>query len=290
MRKIVTVLSVAVIALVASNTASAFDIGSAINAGVTGISKVAEASKDITPGEEHYIGRSVAAMVVDKYPLVQNQALTDYVNKVGLLVAYNSERPETYGGYHFGIVESGDANAFACPGGFIFVTTALLKEVNGEDQLAAILGHEIAHVAHRDGINAIKKSKWTDLGFYAAGQAAGKFSPDEVKQLTSVFTDVVSDVGKKVLESGYSISDEKKADEAGVRYASAAGYDPNGVVAFLKIEQEKGADLNRGPFASHPKTEARIKALEEDIQKENLSRQIADVRTNRYKASVAMAR
>lgn len=290
MKRTILIIVPALAMMLVVNAARAFDIGSAINAGVTGISKVAEASKDITPGEEHYIGRSVAAMVVNKYPLVQNQALTDYVNKVGLLVAYNSDRPETYGGYHFGVVESSEANAFACPGGFIFVTTGMLRQISGEDELATILGHEVAHVAHRDGINAIKKSKWTDLGFYAAGQAAGKFSPDEVKQLTSVFTDVVSDVGKKVLESGYSQSDEKKADGSGVRYASAAGYDPNGIIAFLEAEQSKGIDAHRGPYASHPKTEARIKELKAEIEKENLSHKIADVRTSRYKQSVAFAR
>ena len=284
MKKYIIILFVALASLMAVNAAHAIDIGSAIGTAITGAQKVAEASKDITPSEEHYIGRSIAAMVIDRYPLVQDPALTQYINKVGLLVAYSSDRPETYGGYHFGVVQSSEANAFACPGGFIFVTTALLKEVGSEDQLSAILGHEIAHVAHRDGINAIKKSKWTDLGFYAAGEAAGKFSPNEVKELTGAFTGVISDVGKKVIESGYSISDEKKADSAGVRYASAAGYDPNGIVAFLQTEAEKGIDTNRGPFASHPKTDTRIKELKAEIEKENLSRQVADVRTNRYKA------
>lgn len=284
MKRYIIILIFTVASFVAANTAHAIDIGSAIGTAVTGIQKVAEASKDITPSEEHYIGRTVAAMVIDRYPLISDPALTQYINKVGLLVAYSSDHPETYGGYHFGVVQSSEANAFACPGGFIFVTTALLKELNGEDQLAVILGHEIAHVAHRDGINAIKKSKWTDLGFYAAGEAASRFSPAEVKDLANVFTGVISDVGKKVIESGYSQSDEKKADSAGVRYASAAGYDPNGIVTFLQAEADKGIDTNRGPFASHPKTDTRIKELRAEIEKENLSHQIADVRTNRYKA------
>lgn len=280
----IIILIFAFASLMTVNAAHAIDIGSAIGTAVTGVQKVAEASKDITPSEEHYIGRTVAAMVVDRYPLVQDQALTHYLNEVGLLVAYSSDRPETYGGYHFGVVQSSEANAFACPGGFIFVTTALLKEVTSEDQLAAILGHEIAHVAHRDGIGAIKKSKWTDLGFFAAGEAAGRFSPAEVKDLTNVFTGVISDVGKKVIESGYSQSDEKKADASGVRYASAVGYDPNGIVNFLEAEKQKGVDTNRGPFASHPKTDTRIKELRAEIEKENLGRQVADVRTNRYKS------
>lgn len=284
MKKYSVILFVAVASFVAVNAAHAIDIGSAIGTAITGAQKVAEASKDITPSEEHYIGRTVAAMVIDRYPLVADAALTHYLNEVGLLVAYSSDRPETYGGYHFGVVQSSEANAFACPGGFIFVTTALLKEVTSEDQLAVILGHEVAHVAHRDGINAIKKSKWTELGFYAAGEAAGRFSPANVRDLTNVFTGVISDVGKKVIESGYSQSDEKKADASGVRYASAVGYDPNGIVNFLEAEKQKGVDANRGPFASHPKTDTRIKELRAEIEKENLGRQVADVRTNRYKS------
>jgi len=282
------ILFVAAASFLAIQNARAFDIGSAITTAVIGTKKLADAAKEITPGEEHYIGRSVAAMVINKYPVVVNDALTNYVNKVGLLVAYASERPETYGRYHFAVVQNNEPNAYACPGGFIFVTTGLLKEVSSEDQLAAVLGHEVAHVAHRDGINAIKKSHWTDLGFYAAGEAAGRFSPSDVKELAGVFANVVSDVGKKVLESGYSQSDEKKADEAGVRYASSAGYDPNGIVAFLEDEVAKGTTGGRGPFASHPKAESRIKLVKAEIEKENLSRQVAEVRTNRFRQTVAL--
>jgi predicted Zn-dependent protease len=288
MKKYFIFLSIALLAFLSINIAHSFDIGSAISTAIIGTKKLADASKEITPGEEHYIGRAVAAMVVNKYPVVMDDALTKYVNKVGLLVAYASDRPETYGGYHFAVVENSDPNAFACPGGFIFVTTGLLKQVGSEDQLAAILGHEVAHVAHRDGINTIKKSRWTDLGFYAAGEAAGRFSPSDVKELTNVFKNVITDVGKKVLESGYSQADEKKADEAGVRFASAAGYDPNGIVTFLEDEVAKGQVSHSGPFSSHPKAELRIKLVKEEIAKENLSREIADVRTNRFKQTIAL--
>lgn len=269
-----------------ANSAHAVDIGNIIGSAVTGVQKVAEASKEITPAEEHYIGRTVAAMVIHKYPVIENPALTKYLNKVGLLVAYMSDSPETYGGYHFAAVENSDVNAYACPGGFIFVTRGLLNQVASEDQLAVILGHEIAHVAHRDGINSIKKSRWTDFGFYAAGEAAGHFSPGEVKDLTNAFTSVITDVGKKVIESGYSQSEEKKADESGLHYASAAGYDPNGLIALLEEEIKISGGGGGGPFASHPKSETRISLAKSEIEKENLSHPVNPARTARYKQAV----
>jgi predicted Zn-dependent protease len=287
MKKTIMIISFLVFTLTLSVDSFAVDLGKIINASVTGVQKVAEASKDITPAEEHYIGRSVAAVLLSRYPLVENPALTKYLNKVGLLVAYSSERPDTYGGYHFGVVRNNEINAYACPGGFIFVTTGLLSEVGNEDQLAAVLGHEVAHVAHRDGINSIKKSRWTDLGFYAAGQAAGQFSPAEVKELTNVFTGVISEVGKTVIENGYSQSQEKNADEAGVRYAAAAGYDPSGLIALLQEEIQKNLSSGGGPYSSHPKPDTRIRLIKEEIQKEGLGREIAQVRTNRYKTAMA---
>ena len=271
----------------AMSATRAFDIGKLVGTSIVGIEKMAKASKNITPAEEYYIGRAVAAMVIAKYPLVQKAALTKYLNEVGLLVAYASDKPETYGGYHFGVVRSSQINAFACPGGFIFVTTGLLDEVKNEDQLAAILGHEVAHVAHEDALSAIKRSKWTDFAFFAAGQAAGHFSPSEVKELTNVFSSVISDVGKKVIDSGYSQSQEKRADADGVRYASRAGYDPNGLVTLLEEEIQKGTTTAGGPYSSHPKPQTRVKLVKSEIEKERLSHPIATIRTKRYKRAVA---
>ncbi|MFA5812029.1 MAG: M48 family metalloprotease, partial [bacterium] len=125
--------AIAAIALAAQ--AHAFDIGQAVSSGIGGVQQIAAASKDITPSEEHYIGRAVAAMIIDKYPLMGNAALDEYVNKVGLVVAYHSDRPVTFGGYHFAVLRSDEVNAFAAPGGFIFITRGLLKSIQNEDQL-----------------------------------------------------------------------------------------------------------------------------------------------------------
>jgi predicted Zn-dependent protease len=106
----------------------------------------------LTESQEYYVGRGVAANAmfdadgryVGLYDKDQN--LEEYVALVGLSVALESDRPETFKGYHFGVVNSPDINAFAAPGGFIFVTTGALKLMANEDELAGVLSHEIGHV------------------------------------------------------------------------------------------------------------------------------------------------
>jgi beta-barrel assembly-enhancing protease len=267
--------------------AHAIDIGQAIGSGIGGLQQIAAAAKEITPSEEHYIGRAVAAMVLDKYPLVASPSLNEYLNKVGLTVAYHSDRPATFGGYHFAVVKSGDINAFACPGGLIFVTEGLMKAVKNEDELATVLGHEIAHVAERHGINAIKKSRWTKFGFYAAGEVGKQYSQSEIGQLVGEFQSVVSDVAKQVIQSGYSKKDEGEADQLGLEFASRAGYDPKAMAEFIQSEMDKGLASKSGPFSSHPAPDKRLKEVNATIERENLSGKAVAARTMRFNQALA---
>lgn len=285
--KRITYIMIALFAFL-PGTAHAQDWGKIIGSAVGGVQQLAEAAKDITPSEEHYIGRAVAAMIIAKYPLLNNPALTDYINKVGLLVAYSSDRPSTYGGYHFAVLDSDEPNAFACPGGLILVNRGLLKEIKDEDQLAAVLGHEVAHVAGRHGISAIKKSRWTKFAFYAAGEVGKNYTPDEIGQLVGEFQGVVTDVAKKVIESGYSKSDEKKADENGMKFAYSAGYNPAEMIDFIKAEEATGAAVPKGPFSSHPKPEVRIKELEGTLSELAGPMDTGAARTARFKGVTAV--
>lgn len=284
MKHCIIYLALAVLIAIPSS-AKAFDLGQALGSAIGGVQQLAEAAKEITPSEEHYIGRAVAAMVLAKYPLLDDPALTKYVNDVGLLVAYASDRPSTFGGYHFAVLNSDEPNAFACPGGIILINKGLLKDVKDEDQLAAILGHEVAHVSHRHGISAIKKSRWTKFAFFAAGEVGKQYSSNEIGQLVGEFQGVVSDVAKKVMESGYSKSDEKNADENGMKFAYDAGYNPAEMIDFIKQEEAKGIGSTSGPFSSHPKAEVRVRELEGTLA--GLGGASTDpARTARFKATV----
>lgn len=284
MKHCIIYLALAVLIAIPSS-AKAFDLGQALGSAIGGVQQLAEAAKEITPSEEHYIGRAVAAMVLAKYPLLDDPALTKYVNDAGLLVAYASDRPSTFGGYHFAVLNSDEPNAFACPGGIILINKGLLKDVKDEDQLAAILGHEVAHVSHRHGISAIKKSRWTKFAFFAAGEVGKQYSSNEIGQLVGEFQGVVSDVAKKVMESGYSKSDEKNADENGMKFAYDAGYNPAEMIDFIKQEEAKGIGSTSGPFSSHPKAEVRVRELEGTLA--GLGGASTDpARTARFKATV----
>src|SRR6185436_514659 len=116
------------------------------------LSAVGCASGKLTESQEYYVGRGVAANAMfdgmGRYiGLYDKDAnLEEYVAMVGLSVAMESDRPDTFKGYRFGVMASNDINAFAAPGGFIFVTTGALKLMENEDELAGVLSHEIAHV------------------------------------------------------------------------------------------------------------------------------------------------
>ncbi len=117
---------------------------------------------EITEQEEYYIGRAVSALILSRYKVLGNTGLTDYVNTCGRAISYSSDRPETYGGYHFLILDTDEVNALAAPGGFVFITKGLLKRCKDEEMMASILAHEIGHVSAKHGLASIKKSRLVD--------------------------------------------------------------------------------------------------------------------------------
>ncbi len=224
-----------------------------------------------------------------KYPLMNNSALTTYVNEIGLTLAGNSELPYTYGGYHFAVLNSDTPNAFACPGGIVFVTSGLINLTKNEDELAGVLAHEIAHVAHRDGVSAIKKSQWTKLGVDSAMEVGNHYTPSQAKALTGAFSKAVGDITKKVLNNSYGKKAEQKADGSALAYMSKSGYDPNALVALLKEQEKRG--LGKGSYLSMAtKPSQRVAWLEQDLNKNGWTGSIAESRTNRFDRTVAKMR
>ncbi|HWP68404.1 MAG TPA: M48 family metalloprotease, partial [Rectinemataceae bacterium] len=122
-----------------------------------------EASRQLLPEEEYYIGRAVAASIFTKYAPYDNRDLNSYLNKLGQGLALYSSRPEIYAGYRFIGLSSDEVNAFATPGGHILVARGLLRLVQSEDELAAVLAHEIAHVALGHGLSSVQGAKITQI-------------------------------------------------------------------------------------------------------------------------------
>jgi predicted Zn-dependent protease len=233
--------------------------GKAIEVGSKAGQKAMVAGRGISDSEEYYIGRAVAARLLARNSLSQKQDTTLYVNEVGQMVAKKSSMPRTYRGYHFGILETSEPNAYACPGGIILITRGLIKECQNEDELAAVLAHEVAHVARKDGVNSINKARWTEVLTTAGTQAAKQFGGGVAGSVVSMFESSIDDVFKTIAVNGYSREAEKNADREAISTLSRAGYDPGALAAILGRSSSKGG--GSGIFRSHPLTADRVEAV-----------------------------
>ena len=243
--------------------------------------------KDITEEEEYYIGRAVAALIFSRYSTYSNNALTAYVNRIGNSVAAYSDRPETYGGYHFIILNTDEVNALAAPGGFVFITKGLIKRCRNEEMLGSILAHEIGHVTAKHGLQSIKKSRLIDA-FKTMGQEASKrYGPQELAQLTSIFENVLGDIAENLIEKGYDRKYEYEADKLGAVFAARTGYSPQGLLDFLQtMVDEAGKSEDKGWFKTHPSASDRMKRAGKEIGKLKTSPAIQSVRTSRFQQAV----
>jgi predicted Zn-dependent protease len=221
-------------------------------------SAVAKTFEDITPEQEYYIGRTVGAVIVNKYRPYPNAEANEYLNLLGQTLAQASDRPETFGGYHFLILDSGEINAFAAPGGLIFVSRGMLRNCKSEDAVAAVLAHEIGHVQLRHGLQSIDRSRLTQALTTLAAEGAKTFGKKELADLTRAFEGSITDITSTMINNGYSRAFEREADAAAIQILSRVGYDPNGLVAMLS-EMEKNLKPGGLDFAkTHPSPRSRI--------------------------------
>lgn len=229
-----------------------------------GANRVRKSAQDLDPSEEHFIGRSVAAQILamPQYPLADEPKLLAYVERVGHgVVAQNDGVLRPFLDYRFGVLATDEVNAFACPGGLILVTKGLLANTKNEEELAAVLAHEIAHVTLRHGCEAIKSSNLVSAFQYLGGAAAqATMSQEDLAKLTDVFGDSIGDVVGTLVTSGYSRDAEEAADKLGRQFLAGAGYDPQALRSVLAcMDGHAGGD--GGMFATHPAPKDRIAAL-----------------------------
>jgi predicted Zn-dependent protease len=234
---------------------------------IRGANRMRKSFQDLDPSEEHYIGRSVAAeiLALPQYPLEDDEARLAYVERVGMgIVATNDAVRRPFLDYRFGILATDEVNAFACPGGLILVSRGLLAQTKSEDELAAVLAHEIAHVTLRHGLAAIQKANLIEAFKYlGAGAAQATMDPEELAKVTSLFDDSVGDIVQTLVTNGYSREAEVAADELGRRFLATTGYDPQALGRVL--ERMGAAGGQGGMFATHPAPKDRIEALGEPL-------------------------
>jgi predicted Zn-dependent protease len=240
---------------------------------------------DITDEEEYYIGRAVSALILSRYKTVDDDAFTRYLNLVGMAVVYNSDRPETYGGYHFTVLDSDEVNAMAAPGGFVFVTKGLVRRCGDEETLAAILAHEVGHVTARHGLQSIKKSRLVDAFAVMGSTAASQLNSEQLTKLTGLFEGALGDVLETLIGRGYDRKYEFEADELSVKFAARTGYNPAGLAAFLEnMEQDKPSGPVAGWFKTHPTPADRLAKVQAEIAALPSVPTKLDIRTARFAA------
>ena len=203
--------------------------------------------------KEREIGREVAAVVAGRWRVVNDAALTDYVNLVGTVVAQQSPR---YGElpFRFAVLDTDEINAFATPGGYVFVTRGALELMESEAELAGVLGHEVAHVDQKHVLEQVRRGNMIQ-GATSEAELSGPILDRLIEQLSSL---IFTGVGRAA---------ELESDSLGMLYAAAAGYRPDGLLTFVRKLQTNDSSPRRGRFlaemrATHPPTTERISSLE----------------------------
>ena len=214
--------------------------------------------------QEIELGRSSDIEVRKQYRVYANPALQSYVNRVGQKVAEHSHRPNIH--YTFTVLDTPEINAFALPGGYVYITRGILAYLNSEAEMAAVLGHEIGHVTARHGVRQQSAAQATNLGISIASIFVPQLNSQIGHDLTNMF-------GGALL-SGYGRDHELEADRLGAQYLARSKYDPQAmirVIGVLKnqesfdaaVAKQEGREPSHyhGTFATHPDNDTRLQQV-----------------------------
>ncbi|MBI5415722.1 MAG: M48 family metalloprotease, partial [Candidatus Omnitrophica bacterium] len=212
----------------------------------------------ISTPEEVEMGKSVHQSIARQYKFPDSPAKLERVRRVGERLAKVSDRQDYQ--YHFYVIEDKEMNAFTTPGGNVYMYTGLLDKLTSDDQVAAVLAHEIGHCAARHTVKKFQAALGYDL---VSRIVLSQIGGDQAREITALSTNAVM----SIVFSAYSRQDESEADRLGIKYAYLACYDPRGSIETFKI-LEAGS---RGPevplfLRSHPYIRDRIGMVEEEIK------------------------
>jgi predicted Zn-dependent protease len=218
----------------------------------------------ITPEQEVALGLQAAPEMAQQFggldPDPQAQARIDQIGEQ--LVSRSAAGQSPYR-FEFHVLDDPETiNAFALPGGQVFITEGLLRRLKTEGQVAGVLGHEIAHVVARHGAEHIAKQQLTQ-GLTGAAVLATYDPSDPSSQGSAAVAALIG----QLVTMRFGRADELESDRLGVRFSSEAGYDPRSLIALMKILEESSQG-NRPPefFSTHPNPENRIQQIQAAIQ------------------------
>lgn len=210
---------------------------------------------DTDTDEELIFGHEIAARLLGQFKMSGNEKLQKYVNLVGVTVTRNCNRPEL--DFHFIVIESSEINAYSTPGGYVFVTTAVLANMENEAELAGVLAHEIAHVTERHivkelSLKGTEKSAVSSITALLGGAS---------KSAEIAFSQTVDKAVDLILRDGLKKEDEMQADASAVMLCALSGYDPAGLVTFL----DKIGKIKSSVGKTYPVYDLRLATLQRAI-------------------------
>ena len=228
--------------------------GGWVNKGAQKAKKVQEANAPWTPEQEKAIGQASAAKMISVFGLYENPAMVNYVNLVGNAAARQAPRDVPY---HFAILDAEIINAFALPGGYIFITRGALANMKSEAELAGTLAHEVSHVDGRHLEKQIRAKKNKQLVSETAFEELGSRIPGPA-ELTALAKDLVTEA----LTTSYSPASESEADKKGTQFAAYAGYRATGLRDFLQTLAQANDARRLGLWQkTHPPLTQRVATL-----------------------------
>lgn len=211
----------------------------------------------ISPQQEIAIGRQARPQFEQEFGgLHPDESLQQYVQEVGTELAQNTDRADLP--WEFRVLSSDNVNAFALPGGFIYITEGLLRRLDNEAQLAAVLGHEVAHVAHRHSVQQLQRAQLVQGGTALASIFGASPEIANVTQLVA---------GLALMK--YSRDQEKEADLSGLKYLAREGYEPTAMLRVMQtLAEASGGEAPPEFLSSHPAPENREEYLSRQIERE----------------------
>jgi beta-barrel assembly-enhancing protease len=202
--------------------------------------------------DEVVLGQQTAAQIAQEMPLVQDAAINRYINGLGNEIARRADPRGIQ--YTFYVVDAPEVNAFAIPGGHVYVNRGLITRTRNVSELAGVLGHEIGHVVNRHGITQWQRAQQANMGLSVLyGVLLGR-APSGLEQAGI-------QVGGSAIFAGYGRDAEREADATAIQYLIAAGYDPRGLVSMFETliaEQRSNPGAVAQWFSTHPTTQERI--------------------------------
>jgi predicted Zn-dependent protease len=243
-----------------------FDVGKLVGQGVEVFN-----AHNIDEEQEIQFGENMSAVLLGVRPLYENKDINVYVNNVGMWLAQNSSRPNLP--WQFGVINSTAINAFAAPGGFVFITSGMLMQLENEAQLAAVLAHEISHITEKHHLNAIKeeanRSALTETLFISAQAYQDNTNGSSKEKEYRTWAKKVTGMAQELYVKGLNKEDEFIADEYGIRLLAKSGYDAFAYIDNLQVLASISADDSALAllYKTHPTPSQRLESLTKQVDK-----------------------